>query len=144
MHQQIRTALLHERKSSTSPKERGSRFWVAAELLSTTWFIAETCVEVDGKNEIQQWVTPSINRAVDIQRALEPYQWGRLFICMRTPVGIQNATLFEVVHKAYQAGFRDSYVILLDNGMSFSTGAEAPQEIIGQPDTLRLIYAKGR
>lgn len=136
----IRTVLVHERTS----KERGSRFWVAAELLSTTWFVAETCVEASGKYEVQQWVTPSINQAVDIQRSFEPYNWGHIFVCMRAPLSIQHGTLFEVVREAYQVGSQDSYVLLLDNGMSFSTGTEAPQRISDVPEQLKLIYAKSR
>lgn len=144
MQQQMRTSLLHERTSSASPDESGSRYWIAAQLLSTTWFVAETCVEVSGANETLQWVTPSIRYAVCLQQSLRPYIWGRIYICVRAPHGIPNGTLFEVLREAYQAGSRDSYVFLLENGKSFLTGTESPQGIGAQPEELKLIYAKGR
>lgn len=136
----IRTVLTDERTS----KVRGSRLWAAAELSSTTWFVTETSVEVSGEYEVQQWVTHSISQAVLIQRSLEPYIWSRIFVCMRAPTSIQNGTLFEVVREAYQSGSRDSYFLLLDNGMSFSTGTETPQQIDDVPEKLNLIYAKDR
>lgn len=136
----IRTTTRHERTT----KERGSRFWQAAELLSSTWFIAETCVEVSGEREIRQWVTTSIHQAALIQHSMEPHIWARIFACIRAPLSIQTGTLFEVVREAYQAGARDSYVLLLENGMSFTTGTEAPEGLGKYPGELRLIYAKGR
>lgn len=136
----IRTATGHEQTS----KERGSRFWAAAEILSTTWFIAETCVEVAGRREIRQWVTTSIHQAALIRHSMEVHCWARIFACIRAPLIIQNGTPFEVVREPYQAGARDSYVLLLDNGMSFASGIEAAEGLGKGPEELRLIYAKGR
>lgn len=134
--------MLHERTLKPPNSERGSRFWVAAELLDTTWFLLETCVNVSGRNEIRQWVTPSINRAVEIKNSMEPCQWCHIFVCLRAPLSIQNGTIFEVVREAYQAGARDSYVYILQNGMSFSAGTESPQGTSDEPQKLKLIYAK--
>lgn len=136
----IRTALGHERTSN----ERGSRFWSAAELLTPTWFVIEACVNVSGRNEVRQWLTPSIILAVQVQQSSQPCTWTRIFACIRAPLSIQRATIFEVVREAYQAGSRDSYVLLLDNGLSFCTGTEAQGDITNQPEELKLIYTCGR
>lgn len=136
----IRTALGHERTSN----ERGSRFWSAAELMTPTWFVIEACVNVSGRNEVRQWLTPSIELAVQIQRSSQPYTWTRIFACIRAPLSIQRATLFEVVLEAYKAGSRDSYFLILDNGLSFCTGTEARGDITSQPEALKLIYKSGQ
>ena len=52
--------------------------------------------------------------------------------------------MFEVVREAYQAGSRDFYLFILDNGMSFTVGAEAPKQIYGIPEKMDLVYAKNR
>lgn len=144
MRHQIRTILRHEDTSSSSDKERGSRYWAAAEVMSSTWFVVETCIEVSGKNEIQRWVTMSISDAAQIQRSQEPYAWSHIFVCLRAPLSVRSATVFEVVTEAYQLGSDGSYLYQLENGMTFVTSEGNAQGV--QPDSkeLRLVYAHRR
>ncbi len=52
MSREIRTVLKDEKTFPSPERERGSRYWMAAEVMSSPWFFLETSVEVDGVNEI--------------------------------------------------------------------------------------------
>lgn len=141
MHQ-IRTVLKYERTSPDANKERGARYWAAAEILSPTWFVVESCIEVSSKNEVQRWVTTSIQEAVQIQQRQGRCHWSHIFVCIRAPRSIQNGTIFEELKEAYQAGSSDSFVLKLQNGMSFMTGEDGHSEDEWpSPKELRLLYA---
>ena len=144
MQSQIRTVLKHEHTSSSPEKERGSRYWAAAEIMSSTWFVIETCIEEAGRNEIKRWVTTSIGEAVLIQHSQRPFIWSQIYVCLRAPQSVRLATVFEVVKEAYQLGAVDSYLYRLENGMSFSSGEGQAQGIRLEPSESRLVYSQRR
>lgn len=144
MPYQIRTTLRHEDAAQDLGRERGSRYWTAAEVLSSTWFLVETCVEVSGVNEIKRWVTTSIGEAAKIQRGQEPFVWSQIFVCMRAPRSVRNATVFEVVDEAYQSLATDTYVYQLASGMTFKTEIEHSPGDNPTPEELTLVYARRR
>ena len=143
MPHQIRTILRQEDTSPSPDKERGSRYWWAAEVLSPTWFVVESCIEVNGTNEIQRWVTTSIHHAAGILRGFEPSNWSQIFVCMRAPLSVRNATVFEVVQEAYQSDPGATYVYRLANGMSFIDGEQREHGAYTEPTQLKLVYAQG-
>ena len=134
----------HEDSSPDLDKERGSRYWSAAELLSSTWFVVETCIEVSGVNEIRRWVTTSISDAANLQDSQRPFIWSQIFVCLRAPHSVRSATVFEVVKEAYQLGPIGSYLYRLDNGISFSTDEAPAQDIQSNPVKLQLVYSQRR
>ncbi|MDR3453168.1 MAG: hypothetical protein P4L96_10245 [Rhodoferax sp.] len=144
MPHQIRTTLRHEDTSEALYKERGSRYWTAAELLAPTWFVVETCIEISGVNEIRRWVTTSIREATQIQLGQAPFIWSQIFVCIRAPLSVRSATVFEVVDEAYQLLASGAYVYQLANGMSFKTGGEQLPVDNAAPEELTLVYARRR
>ena len=92
----IRTVLEHE----SDAKERGSRYWAAAEVPSPIWFVVECCVEVSGRGEVQRWVTTSVHHAASIERGFMPKLWSHIIVCMRAPLSLRNASVFEVLKEA--------------------------------------------
>ena len=144
MRNQIRTILRHEDSSPDLDKERGSRYWSAAELLSSTWFVIETYIEVSGVNEIRRWVTTSIGEAAQIQRSQGPFIWSQIYACLRAPQSVRSATVFEVVKEAYQLGPVGSFLYRLENGMSFTTDEGSIQGVQSEPTKLELLYAQQR
>ena len=144
MPHQIRTLVRHEDTTEGPYKERGSRYWTAVELLAATWFVVETCIEISGVNEIRRWITTSIREAVQIQRGQEPFVWSQIFVCMRAPRSVRNATVFEVVDEAYQSLATDTYVYQLANGMTFKTEIEHSPGDNPTPEELTLVYARRR
>ena len=144
MPKSIRTLVRHEDSSPDLDKERGSRYWSAAELLSSTWFVVETCIEVSGVNEIRRWVTTSISDAANLQDSQRPFIWSQIFVCLRAPHSVRSATVFEVVKEAYHLGPIGSYLYCLDNGISFSTDEAPAQDIQSNPVKLRLVYSQQR
>jgi hypothetical protein len=82
MSHQIRTQTKFEDHSTERDKERGSRFWSTAEIMTTTWFVVETCVDVRETVEIRRWITTSIEDASEVRRSQAPYRWGRVFDCI--------------------------------------------------------------
>lgn len=140
MHQ-IRTVLKHECPPPPVNKGRGSRYWSAAEILSSTWYVVESCVEAETKNQVNRWMTTSIKEAIQIQRTQGLCYWSHIFVCLRAPLSIKNATIFEVVNEAHQVGSTNSYVLQLTNGMSFITGDD--DESVNEwpdPKMLRMVY----
>ena len=144
MHQSLRTLVRHEDLSQSRDKERGFRYWSAAEVLSSTWFVLETCIDVCGVNEIRRWVTTSIGDAAQLQRSQGPFIWSQIYVCLRAPQSVRLATVFEVVKEAYQLGAVDSYLYRLENGMSFSSGEGQAQGIRLEPSESRLVYSQRR
>ena len=144
MPYQIRTLVRHEDTTEGPYKERGSRYWTAAELLSSTWFVVETCIEVSGVNEIRRWVSTSIREAVQIQLGQAPFIWSQIFVCLRTPRSVRSATVFEVVDEAYQSLASGAYVYQLASGMTFKTEIEQAPGDDPTPEALTLVYARRR
>ena len=144
MPKSIRTLVRHEDSSPDLDKERGSRYWSAAELLSSTWFVVETCIEVSGVNEIRRWVTTSISDAANLQNSQRPFIWSQIFVCLRAPQSVRLATVFEVVNEAYHLGAVESYLYRLDNGMSFTSSEGQGKGICLEPSEIRLVYSKPR
>lgn len=144
MQSQIRTVLKHEHTSSSPNKERGSRYWAAAEVMSATWFVIETCIEEAGRNEIKRWVTTSIGEAAKIQHSQAPFIWSQIYACLRAPQSVRSATVFEVVKEAYQLGPAGSFLYRLENGMSFATDEGLTQGVQSEPTELKLLYAQQR
>lgn len=124
MRNQIRTLLRDECITQGSSRKRGSRYWTAAEVSSPTWFVVESCIEVSGRHEIQRWVTTSVHHAASIQRGLEPSVWSQIFVCIRAPLSVRNASIIEILKEAYQCTRGRGFVYRLANGMSFMTGDE--------------------
>jgi hypothetical protein len=144
MPNQIRTLLRDEYTMVENQRERGSRYWTAAELLSQTWFVVESCIDVSGKKEIRRWVTTSIHEAAAIQRGFELSIWSQIFVCTRVPVNVRDATVFEVLNEAYYSVRDGSYVYRLGNGMSFIDGERRQHGAYTAPTELKLVYAQGR
>lgn len=142
MQSKIRTIIKHEETSSRPDKKRGSRYWAAAEIMSATWFFIETCIEEAEGNEIKRWVTTSIREAVEIQRCHQPYEWSRIFVCLRAPLSVRNAVVFEVVTEVHHLGSSGAYLYRLENGMSFSTDEGTADGV--QPNPAQLVYAQRR
>ena len=138
MSNQIRTLVQDERTLGPNQKVRGARHWSAAEVLTSTWFFVESCIE--GERSIQRWVTTSILEATKIRRALEPSTWARIFICMRAPRSIREATMFEEIDKAYLASASGIQIFELTNGLSYVLGAENSPDISTEAKEMRLIY----
>jgi hypothetical protein len=139
MSNQIRTLIQDERTLGPNLKVRGARHWSAAEVLSSTWFFVESCVE--GEGSIQRWVTTSILEATKIKRALEPSTWARIFICIRAPKSIREATLFEEIDKAYLVGASGMQIFELANGLSYVLGAESTRDTRStEAKEMRLLY----
>jgi hypothetical protein len=138
MSNQLRTLLRHERSPVPPGIDRGARHWSAIQVMSSTWFFVESCEEFEG--EIQRWVTASIREAVNIQKGLAPARWARIFVCLRAPSSIREATLFEEVDEAYQVEASNSHLFRLINGMSFLDGSEATQLTQSEPMELKLLY----
>ena len=130
--------LQDERTLGPNQKVRGARHWSAAEVLSSTWFFVESCIE--GEGSIQRWVTTSISEATKIKKALEPSTWARIFICMRAPRSIREATLFEEIDKAYSVGASGLQIFELTNGLSYVHGAETTRDTSTEAKEMRLIY----
>lgn len=144
MQYQIRTVLSHENKLSGSSKERGSRFWSAAEVSSPVWFIVECCVEIAGRSEIKRWVTTSVHHAASIERSISPRLWSQIIVCVRTPMSSRGGSVFEVLKEAYQRSDGPGYVYQLGNGMSFQTSQDGSPLNCSEPSELVLVYSRGK
>ena len=144
MPQSLRTLVRHEDLSQNRDKERGSRYWSAVEILASTWFVLETCIDVGGVNEIRRWVTTSIGEAANLQRSQGSFIWSQIYVCLRAPQSVPGATVFEVVKEAYQLGPVGSYLYRLDNGISFSTDEVPAQDVQADPVEIKLVYAQRR
>ena len=140
MSNQIRTLVQDERTLGPNQKVRGARHWSAAEVLSSTWFFVESCIE--GEGSIERWVTTSILEATKIKRALEPSTWARIFICMRAPRSIREATMFEEIDKAYLVGSSGIQVFELTNGLSYVLGSENPRDSSTEVKEMSLLYSR--
>lgn len=138
MPNQIRTLLRHERAMEAPRKDRGARHWSAAQVLTSTWYFVECCK--DYELDLQRWVTTSIEEATDIHRSLGTSRWVRIYICLRAPMSIQEATLFEEIDEAYQVGASGSYLFQLANGLAYVVGAETVREVCSKPLELELVY----
>ena len=144
MRQSLRTLIRHEKLSNKRDTERGSRYWSAAEILTPTWFVLETCIEVGGVNKIKNWVTTSISDAANLQDSQRPFIWSQIYVCLRAPQSVRLATVFEVVNEAYHLGAVESYLYRLDNGMSFTSSEGQGKGICLEPSEIRLVYSKPR
>jgi hypothetical protein len=140
MSNQIRTLVQDERTLGPNQKVRGARHWSAAEVLSSTWFFVESCIE--GEGSIQRWVTTSMSEATKIKRALEPSTWARIFICMRAPKSIREATLFEEIDKAYSVGASGLQIFELTNGLSYVVGTGSTRETSTETKEMQLLYTR--
>ena len=142
MQHQIRTILKHEDNSSGLDRERGSRYWSEAEVLSSTWFVVEACTEASGQFMVRRWVTSSIGDAARIQQRQEPCQWSRVLVCMRAPLSERSGLLFEEVSEAYLSS-PGSYIYRLSNGMAVMTDTERlASSGPGGTRELSLVYAR--
>jgi hypothetical protein len=140
MSNQLRTLLRHERSPVPPGIDRGARHWTAIQVMTSTWFFVESCEEYGG--EIQRWVTASIREAVNIQKALTPSRWARIFVCLHAPLSIGQSTLFEEIDEAYQVEASKSHLFRLANGMSFLDVSEATQPTQSSPMELGLLYSR--
>ena len=136
MKNNLRTYLQHA--NAGRERARGTRVWSAVEILTSTWFFVEVCYEPE--SGIQRWVATSINEAVNFQKALKPSGWARIFVCLRAPLCIREATLFEEIDEAYQLDTNDSFLFQLATGLSYVVGAETVREVLIRPRELQLIY----
>jgi hypothetical protein len=119
MRSQIRTLLQHERVTGTADKQRGARFWVAAELLSSTFFVVEVCSEYTSTTEVQRWVTTSIREAVRVEDWLTPNKWSRIYMHISAPLTVLDGAVYELLQEAHKVEGSDTYVYKLAKGMTF-------------------------
>jgi hypothetical protein len=125
MRSQIRTLLQHERVTGTADKQRGARFWVAAELLSSTFFVVEVCSEYTSTTEVQRWVTTSIREAVRVEDWLTPNKWSRIYMHISAPLTVLDGAVYELLQEAHKVEGSDTYVYKLANGMTVRTNQES-------------------
>jgi hypothetical protein len=117
------------------------RYWETVELLSEIWFLVEASVETSGDNKIQRFITTSIQNAAAIEKSLQPY-WCTVYVCLRAPLNIRNATVFEVVQEAHASADTGLTTYHLANGMTFALPGESVPEVEGGgPKRLQRIYA---
>ncbi len=140
MPNQIRTLLRHECTLAATQKDRGARQWSAAQVMTSTWFFIECCEEHE--QDIQRWVTNSFKEAADIQKSLGPSGWARFFICLRAPVSIREASLFEEVDETYEVIACGSYLFQLATGLSYVVGTKTVREVWSKPQELQLLYKR--
>lgn len=138
MPNHIRTLLRDECPPTSANKDRGTRYWVAVEIQSSTWFVVESCVKRG--EDIKRWVTTSIREADYIIRRLERTRLTRIFVCLRAPGSIWDGTMFEEIDKAFELGTSNSHLFQLTNGLSFIDDSESTQTESTKPVALQLIY----
>lgn len=136
----IRTLVQDERSLGPNVKMRCARHWSAAEILSPTWFILESCAA--GSGYISRLFIPSILEAMAIERALPPPKWVRLTICIGTSTSIPEPTRYEEIDKAYVVGASRIQVFKLTNGLSYMLDAEGTREKSSDAKEMRLIYKR--
>lgn len=138
----IRTVLKHEVTAPAPNKQpRTFRYWRKVELMSEIWFLVEAVVDADGDSEIRRFITTSIEDAAAIEEDLQPY-WCNVYVCLRAPHNIRNATVFEVVRTAHASAVTGLTTYHLANGMTFAAAGEAVPEVDRKgPTRLRRIYA---
>jgi hypothetical protein len=122
----------------TSIVERGAMFWEAAELGASSWFVVEVC-SVDDK-AVERWITPSIRKAVQLQKGRTPSSWSRITACLHVPENVRSAPIFQEVTAAYQIGTGDSYLLRFADGMSFSTQETEPDATQTGPKQVMAFY----
>jgi hypothetical protein len=131
----IRTVRIHE---LTSIAERGAKFWEAAELGASSWFVVEVC-SADEK-AFERWVTTSIRTAVRLQKVITPSSWSRIIACLHVPENVRSAPIFQEVTAAYQIGTGDSYLLRFADGTSFSTQETEPDATQTGPKQVMAFY----
>lgn len=143
MSLQLRTLVADEDKFPNPKKVRGSRYWSAVELLSSTWFLVEC---EDDEVGISRWVTTSFSKAARIQKSLEPARWSRIYICLYAPMSLSHKTLFEEIAEAHQSSGSGSYVFKLANGLSFAGNFEGYKNPIEAPREVKapVMYCNKR
>ena len=122
----------------TSIVERGAMFWEAAELGASSWFVVEVC-SVDDK-AVERWITPSIRKAVQLQKGTTPSSWSRITACLHVPENVRSAPIFQEVTAAYQIGTGDSYLLRFADGTSFSTQETEPDATQTGPKQVMAFY----
>lgn len=142
MAKQIRTLLKHEDTSSSPDKERGSRYWVDAEILSTVWFVVDICIDVSSEFVVRRWVTTTIRDAALIQQRHKPFKWSQVFVSMRVSGSAPSGLLFEEVNEVYQSGPVGSYIYRLVSGLTFMSEHQPPPENNDEPEEFKLVFSK--
>jgi len=140
----IRTTLKHEAVAPGPEHERGSRFWSSAEVMASTWFVIETCIEGPQKNEIKRYIATSIHHAAQILQSQEPCVWSNIFIFLRVPLSVRNGVLFEKLDEAYRVKSSRTCLYRLENGMTFIAGQDASDSGLPIPQELELVYTRRR
>jgi hypothetical protein len=140
MSLQLRTLRRHEHTHPHPEKERGSKYWRAVEVLSSTWFVVESQNEIG----IRRWMTASITEAAHIQRSLEPSRWSRIFICLYSPFSISQGTLFEEILEVHLVSADGPYVFKLANGLTFAGDVGSNQKPSMAPEEISVLYCSKR
>lgn len=140
MSLQLRTLLSNEDTYPHPDKERGSRYWRAVEVLSSTWFLVESQNDVG----VRRWMTASITEAAYIQKTLEPSRWSRIFICLYSPLSISQGTLFEEILEVHLVSADGPYLFKLANGLSFAGNLGGSQKPSMAPHEVSVLYCSKR
>jgi hypothetical protein len=138
MSNQLRTFLRDECPPTPRGQDRGTRYWRAVEIQSSTWFVVESCVKRG--EDIQRWITTSIFEASCLIRRIEPTRSTRIFVSLRSPASSWDGTLFEEIDKAYELGTTRVHLYQLVNGLSFIDHSESTQAISTKSVELQLLY----
>jgi hypothetical protein len=138
-HEMIRTMLEDE---NTRISERGARFWKAAEILESTWFLVEVGDIGAQVATTERWLTTSIQEAVNLNRELSNRSWTRIYICLNAPLSLSNGTLFEEVTSVQLVVEEGLCLFDLANGMSFALPTRKAEDGKIAPKTLKSLYSQ--
>jgi hypothetical protein len=131
-------------KESQSEWERGTRCWLSAEIMSPAWFVVEVSMDELITGKTKSWIATNFQVAAQIQKSQEPYKWSNIFVCMRTPHSVRNATVYEVVNQVYALPGSRTLVFQLVSGMALELENASLAPNLGDINEVKLIYSKTR
>ena len=135
----IRTMLEDE---NTRISERGARFWKAAEIVESTWFLVEVGDIGAQVGTTERWLTTSIQEAVGLSREFSNRSWTRIYICLNAPLSLSNGTMFEEVSSVELVVEDGLCLFNLANGMSFALPTAKAESEKTAPKTLKSLYSQ--
>lgn len=134
----IRTMDKDRVSPKSAPMERGTHYWLGAEVTSTHWFVVEAVIKRPEGPERRTWIAPTFEDALWLFGRTDRDS-ARIIAVIRTPTGNKGSVCL-VVDCAYASPELGAYVFQSDNGVLMLVLEDEGVEVRGVPHELYRIY----
>lgn len=133
----IRTLDKDRVSPKSAPMERGTHYWLGAEVTSTHWFVVEAVIKRSEGSERKTWIAATFEDALWL---FDRTDWdsARIIAFIRTPTG-NEGFVCSVVDGAYASAGLDAYVFQFDGSLMLVV-KDKGVEVRGVPQELYRIY----